>query len=215
MSHTAHHMLFAILLIILVNLPGFAQGSEHEGPGEDPSKEAYQEEHAEQAKHDKHGEEHGGRPNHKNDFAIFLGASDDHVHPTEPTLGVAYRHRVARRLAVGALFDYAGGDQRNVIFAASVTWFPIGRLQLMAAPGVELHRGQGPTVCCGCGGVYEGEDPEQARQIDEDAKYFVFRLGAGWHFPIGQIYGVSPNINVDFVDGEKVWVYGVNFTFAW
>ena len=194
MSRGAQLTVLALLSILLGTSPGLAQ--------ETPPKELGE------------SEGHGERPYDLNEFAIFLGASDDDVNPTEPTLGAAYRHRVARRLAVGALFDYAGGDQRNAILAASVTWFPIGRLQLMAAPGVEFHRGQGPTVCCGCGEVPESEDPVQARQIDEDARYFVFRLRAGWHFPVGQIYGILPNINVDLVDGEKVWVYGINFTFA-
>jgi len=150
-----------------------------------------------------------------NDIGIFVGATDEHGHGTEPTLGVDYRRRVAKRLGIGALFDYAGGEQRNSIFAASLTWYPIGRMFLTAAPGVEFHRGQGPSIDCGCGGLSKSEDPSQTSLYDEDARYFVFRIGTGWHFPIGQIYGVSPNINVDFVDGEKVWVYGVNFTFAW
>jgi hypothetical protein len=195
MSRSAQLTVFALFSILLGTSPGLAQEAQPREFGE--------------------SEGHAERPYHLNEFAIFLGASDDDVHPSEPTLGAAYRHRIARRLAVGALFDYAGGDQRNAIFAASVTWFPIGRLQLMAAPGVEIHRGQGATVCCGCGGVPEIDDPLQARQIDEDAKYFVFRLGAGWHFPVGQIYGILPNINLDYVDGEEVLVYGVNFTFAW
>lgn len=201
--------ILAVLLILLGVLPGAA--------GTTPAEEADEEVHAEEAEHQEHGEAegHGGRPHHKNDFAIFLGFSDEHDFATEPTLGVDYRRVVANRLAVGALFEYAGGDQRNSIFAASVTWLPVGRLQLTAAPGVELHRGRGPAVECGCGGALESEGPEQTDLFDEDARFFVFRLGAGWHFPIGQIYGVLPNVNLDFVDGETVLVYGVNFTFAW
>ena len=158
MSRTTRPVLFAILAIFLLVIPGLAQEAEHGEHSEDPANETHREEHAEEAEEDEHGGGHGGRPVHKNDIGIFIGATDEHGHATEPSLGVEYRRRVANRLGVGALFDYAGGDLRNAIFAASLTWSPIGGMFLMAAPGVELHRGQGPTVCCGCGGVHEAED---------------------------------------------------------
>jgi hypothetical protein len=215
MNRNTYLVILALLSILLIASPGLAQEAEHSDHGESQKPEAHEEEHAEETEHQEHGGGHGGRPHHKNDIGIFVGVTDEHGHASEPTLGVDYRRLVAQRWAVGALFDYAGGDLRNAIFAASVTWFPVGRLQLTAAPGVEFHRGRGPTVDCGCGGALKSEDPEQTGLFDEDARYFLFRLGAGWHFPIGQIYGISPNVNVDFVNGEKVWVYGVNFTFAW
>ena len=58
-------------------------------------------------------------------------------------MGLDYRRVITRRWAVGALFDYAEGDLRNSVVAASVTWLPVGRLALTAAPGVEFHEGRG------------------------------------------------------------------------
>ena len=209
-------LVVAVLVSVLCHgAPATAQHTEHSEETAAHATEAQHEEQAEGGAQEDHGEKHGDRPHHKNDLGIFLGLTDEHDHALEPTLGIVYRHLVGRRVAVGALFDYAGGKLRNSILAASLTWLPFGRLQLTAAPGVEFHRGRGQTVDCGCGATSKSEGPEQTGLFDEDATYFVFRLGAGWHFPIGQIYGVSPNINVDFVDGERVWVYGVNFTFAW
>jgi uridylate kinase len=30
-----------------------------------------------------------------------------------------------------------------------------------------------------------------------------------------QPFGIEPAVNLDFVNGEEVWVYGVNLTYAW
>jgi hypothetical protein len=215
MSLTTRPVLFAILAVFLLAVPGLAQQAEHGEHDKDPAIETHQEEHADEAEEDEHGGGQGGRPVHNNEIGIFVGLTDEDVYATEPTLGVDYRHRIADRLAVGALFDYAGGNQRNGIIAAALTWIPIGRMNLTAAPGIEFHRARPQGVNCGCGGASASEDDIESDLVDEDATYFVFRLGAGWHFPIGEIYGVSPNINVDFVDGETVLVYGVKFTFAW
>jgi hypothetical protein len=116
-------MILAILVILLGALPGAAQEAEPSARGATPAEEAHEEEQAEEAEHEGHSEAegHGGRPHHKNDAAIFLGFTNEHGHPIEPTLGLDYKRRVAKRWAVGGLFDYAGGDLRNSIVAASVT----------------------------------------------------------------------------------------------
>lgn len=215
MHFDSRTVILALFSILLVASLGAAQEAEHEEHGTPPEHEVHGEDHAEETENEEHGEEHGERPHHLNDFSIFLGATDEHGHETELTWGLDYRRVIAHRWAVGALFDYAGGDLRNAIFAASITWFPVGRLQLTAAPGIEFHRARGSTDDCGCGGALKSEDPDQTDHFDEDARYFLFRLGAGWHFPVGRAYGIVPNVNVDFVDGEKVLVYGVNFAFAW
>jgi hypothetical protein len=203
MSRTTLPMVFATLAIFLLAIPGLAQEAEHAEDGEDPANETRQEE---------HGEEPGGRHLHKNDFAIFVGATDEHGHDTELTLGLDYRRQVANGLFVGVLFDYAGGEMRNSVLAATLTWFPVGRLFVTAAPGIEFHQGRSPNPGCGCGGTLKSEEPGAS---DKDATYFLFRLGVGWQFPIGQNFGVAPNVNVDFVNNEKVLVYGFHFTYAW
>ena len=96
-----------------------------------------------------------------------------------------------------------------------MTWFPVGRLALTAAPGVEFHEGRGSDKACNCPQPLNSSDGGGHGETDEGATYFLFRLGAGWHFPIRQNYGVAPNVNVDFVNGEQVLVYGFHFTYAW
>jgi len=200
----------AILAAVLIAAPAavFATQEEdhdqHAGHGE----AAGQEEHTDEAGH------HAGRA-HKNEFAIFLGATDEHGHDTEFSWGIDYKRRIAERWAVGALFDYAGGSLRNAVVAAAVTWFPVGHLQLWAAPGVEFHQGRNGgngDGDCGCGGKLLSD--EGGEHADKDATYFLFRVGVGWDFHLGGRFGIVPAVNLDFVNGEEVWVYGLNFTYG-
>ncbi|MCW8985141.1 MAG: autotransporter outer membrane beta-barrel domain-containing protein [Thermoanaerobaculales bacterium] len=188
-------IVFAHLSILLAASFGMAQEAGHEEPGDSV--------------------DHGGRSHYLNEFAIFLGGATENGHSTQLTWGLDYKRRVADRWAVGLLFNYASGSLRNAIVATSVSWSPVGKLSLMAAPGIAFHQGSGARWACGCGGTLPGEEPGEPELIDEDARYFVFRLGVGWDFQIGKSSGIQPQVNLDLVDGEKVWVYGVNFTFAW
>ena len=43
---------------------------------------------------------------------------------------------------------------------------------------------------------------------------FVFRIGVGYDIHIGESFGIMPAINLDFVNNEEVWVYGLNFTYG-
>jgi hypothetical protein len=189
MKRCTHVMVFAILSILLIGTPGWAEETE-----------------------DGESSDHSELRHHKNEFAVFLGGTDEHGHATEFTWGLDYKRRVAERWAIGGLFDYAGGGLRNSIVAASVTWYPVGKLSLMAAPGVEFHRGRGSSDGCGCAGTLKSEEPGAS---DKDATYFVLRLGVGWDFKIVKSYGIQPQVNLDLVNGEKVWVYGFNFTYGW
>jgi hypothetical protein len=211
MRRTIQLMVFALLSILFGASPGLAQEAEHQEHDTAPALEAHEEEHAEEAEHGE-SEGHGGSLHHKNDVAIFLGGTDEHGHPTEFTWGLDYKRRVAERWAVGGLFDHAGGSLRNAIVAASVTWLPVGKLSLTAAPGIEFHRGRSSNEGCGCAGSTKSEETGEA---DEDATYFLLRLGVGWVFPIGESYRIEPQVNLDLVEGEKVWVYGFNFIYAW
>ena len=202
----------SVLLVVFQVQAQETEDQEHGAPAEN---EAREEAHAEETEHDEHSEKHGGRHWHTNDVGVFLGATAEHGHETELTWGLEYRRLIARHWGIGVLFDYAGGELRDAILAPSLTWLPVGRLQILAAPGIEFHRGRGSTEGCGCAPHTKSEDPDQIGLADEDETYFVFRLGAGWNFPVGQSYGITPQINLDLVEGEKIWVYGVAFAYAW
>jgi hypothetical protein len=148
---------------------------------------------------------HHGKEGHnfKNAFALFLGATNESGHGTEPTWGLEYARALSPRRNIGGLIDYAGGEQRNAVIAPMVTFKPVGGLVFLAAPGVEYHNGRGQ--------VEHHLLKADAAAVDEDETYFVLRLGVAYYFHVGSRYGIGPAVNVDSVNGHEVWVYGVNF----
>lgn len=161
--------------------------------------------HSETAEHSSVTNTRGDTTHHfKNAFALFLGATDEPGHGTEPTWGLEYARRLTPHWGVGGLIDYAGGEQRNMVIAPAVYWKPFDLgFFLLAAPGVEYHNGRGT--------VDHHLLKADAAEVDEDKTYFVMRLGMGYAFHLGSRYGIVPTVNLDLVDGHEVWVYGVNF----
>ncbi len=47
----------------------------------------------------------------------------------------------------------------------------------------------------------------------QDRHDFLFRAGVGYEFEIDR-WSISPEFNVDFVDGEQVLVYGLSFGYG-
>lgn len=165
-----------------------------------------EEDHPESGEHSNAAEHHGEQAHQfKNAFALFLGATNEHGHGTEPTWGIEYARVLSPHWGVGGLIDYAGGQQRNTVIAPMVVWKPFAGVGfvLLAAPGVEYHNGRGA-----------GEHhllKAGATAVDEDETYFVLRLGTAYYFHVGSRFGIGPTVNLDLVDGHEVWVYGVSF----
>ena len=190
MRSRAHALVFMLVIAMAVmSSPVMAE----EGHGE----------YAEQAgEADPHGE---SGHHFKNGLSLFLGATDEHGHGTEPTWGLEYGRFLSPHWTIGGLIDYAGGDQRNIVIAPAVFWKPFGGgFLLLAAPGVEYHNGRAAV-----------DDHHLLKAdtaaVDEDETYFVMRFGAAYYFHVGSRYGIGPAVNLDLVDGHEVWVYGVNF----
>jgi hypothetical protein len=36
-----------------------------------------------------------------------------------------------------------------------------------------------------------------------------------YSFHLGGSFGIEPAVNLDFVNSEEVWVYGINLTYSW
>ena len=178
----------------------------------DDEQDARKAEHGDPAEHAAKDEHEGEHSSHhprdfRNEVAIFVGGTDEHGHGTELTWGLDYKRRVAERWAVGVLFDYAGGELRNAVLAPMVAFWPgLGNIQLLAAAGVEFHQGRD-----GGGDQKSGEGGGS----DNDATYFLFRLGIGYDIHLGESFGLVPVVNLDFVNNEKVWVYGLAVTYGW
>ena len=144
-----------------------------------------------------HEEEHHG---HDNAVALFLGGathlgSDGHSNESGFALGLEYARRVASRLKIGLLAEYASIDQRkDYIFALPLFALVTEKLALVAAPGVEFATHEE--------GGHEEEETE-----------FLFRFGTIYEFELDN-WAIGPQIYADRVDGHWTLVYGVSLGIA-
>lgn len=192
--------------LMLLVAPAVAFGDD-EAPHSNEAEHGAAVAHGEDGVHDEEFEAHHLR-DFKNEVAVFLGATDEKGHDTEGTWGLDYKRRIAERWAVGIFFDYAGGELRNAVLAPFVGYWPgLGNLQLLAGAGVEYHNGRSQ-------GDHEKSDEGGHGGGDEDATYFLIRLGVGYDFHLGENFGVVPIVSLDFVNDEEVWVYGVAVTYG-
>ncbi|EED34013.1 conserved hypothetical protein [gamma proteobacterium NOR5-3] len=112
---------------------------------------------------------------------VFMGDTTATRRYQGLTLGLEYEYRINERFGVGAIFEHVGGD-----FHTNVAVLPVA-----------IHRGPWK--------VYAGPGIEDS---EEEGSFFLVRLGLeyGFHF---DAYEVSPQIDVDFVDGEHLFIFGV------
>ncbi len=124
-----------------------------------------------------------GHSYHKNVLGVFAGITHAGRRENEPAIGLEYSRRINEHFSIGGLAEYTGGDADFWVGAIPFGWH-LGHWKLYVAPGVEDgHHGTEELVRLG-------------------AEY-AFGLGGGWE--------IAPQVNVDFVDGEDVWVMGVVF----
>ncbi|MCK5408590.1 MAG: hypothetical protein KAJ37_14070 [Candidatus Krumholzibacteria bacterium] len=132
---------------------------------------------------------------HRNHFGGFLGASthsdnDD----TGFTLGLEYARQFTPRWAVVAYTELASGDlERDIILAVGAIFYPMRRIGLVVAPGVE----------------FASKDVEHHGEVEkEDETEFLLRLGAGYGFPVGQA-SLGPVVFADWAGNRWTLVYGI------
>ena len=117
-------------------------------------------------------------------LALFIGITDDRGDDAF-SLGLDYEYKFSEVFGIGGLLDHAGGDVRTWVVGVPIFAHPVGGLVVLLAPGIE-HQ-------------------------DDGDKEALIRLGAGWDFEVGERFVITPVFNIDFVDGDKVYVYGVEF----
>ena len=117
---------------------------------------------------------------------LFVGNSSEDRRSGDPrdgfTLGLEYEYRTSAAWGVGISVEHAGGG-----IDSGVAVLPLARhhgpWKVYAGPGIERRD--------------EGEEA-------------LFRLGVEYGFQFREVE-VSPQVDVDFVDGERVLVIGVVF----
>jgi len=122
-------------------------------------------------------------------LAVFIGGATetkrDKAKDLDIAVGVDYEYRLTPMWGVGGMVEYTGGEtERNIVALALVNWHPWRDLRIVVGPGIEFPEG------------HENE--------------FVFRIGAGWEFPVGGAFSLTPEFNADFLkEGKITYVYGV------
>ena len=125
---------------------------------------------------------------HKNHLALFTGITH-HEDNDEFSIGLDYEYRFHKIFGIGGLVEYTGGDCDSWIFGVPVFIHPYKGAQFIVAPG------------------FISEDDETD---------FLLRLGAGYQVEIGKGWSLTPQYNVDFIEGESelAQVIGVALGFA-
>jgi hypothetical protein len=121
---------------------------------------------------------------HRNHFGGLLGTS---VHldndDTAFTLGLEYARQFAPRWAVAGYVESVSSDiERDVIVAAGIIYYPVSRLGLLLAPGIESA----------------AKDVEHHGEVEREYETeFLIRLGASYGFPVAPQASIGPVLLVD------------------
>ncbi len=127
---------------------------------------------------------------HLNMLEVFLGNTyEDSEHGDENgfTIGLVYERRFSELLGIGGFYEYAAGDFDKWSIGVPLFIHPHEGWRFALAPGLE-HR--------------HGEDE------------FLFRTGVAYEFELSERWVMIPELNVDFVDGEEAFVFGLSFGFG-
>jgi len=126
--------------------------------------------------------EHGS-DHHKNVVGIFAGLAHGGLRQNELAIGVEYARHIRGNFSIGAVAEYTAGDADFWVFVIPFA-YNLGDWKIYAGPGIEDgHHGKEELLRLGV------ERP--------------FEMSGGWE--------ISPQLNVDFVDGEVVWIIGALF----
>ncbi|MEO1078432.1 MAG: hypothetical protein AAFY29_02680 [Pseudomonadota bacterium] len=114
-------------------------------------------------------------------LGLFLGETSEDRRGSF-TLGLEYEYRISPELGLGLTAEHIGGDFDTNVFVVPIARH-YGPWKVYAGPGVERRDGEN-----------EG----------------LLRVGVEYGFHFGD-YEISPQIDFDWVDGERLFVVGVVF----
>ncbi|MBW1790359.1 MAG: hypothetical protein JRK53_27755 [Deltaproteobacteria bacterium] len=127
-------------------------------------------------------------PEHRHGVELFLGNTHEDGE-NGFSIGFTYEYRLNELFGIGGLIEYAGKDFREWVLAAPFFLHPYEGWRFLVAPGIDIE--------------------------DEDGdNNFLLRAGAAYEFEITERWSITPEFNVDFVDGDEVFVYGFSFGYG-
>jgi hypothetical protein len=119
---------------------------------------------------------------HPNMLAFFVGVSAEGRRENGLALGVEYERRLNESFGVGVLAEHTFGDLDIWVYAVPFAYHT-GRWKFYIAPGIE-----------------DGDHGNES----------LVRLGGEYGYEVGA-WEISPQFDVDFIDGDQVLVLGVTF----
>ena len=99
------------------------------------------------------------------------------------TFGISYERRLGRWYGLGFFADYLTTSSRNVATGVSFYMHPTRSIKVLVAPGVDF-RHTGPDLV-------------------------LLRMGVGYGIALDSRWALSPEVNIDFEGGYRVYVVGV------
>lgn len=128
------------------------------------------------------GEETSEGHFHRNWAAVFIGSTGQDRRNKEPAIGLEYARNLTPEFSIGGIAEYTFGDSDFLVLAIPFAYGP-DPWKFYIAPGFEDADFKG-----------SGE--------------FLVRVGAEYAFEAGK-WEIAPQLDVDFVDGDKVFILGV------
>ena len=119
---------------------------------------------------------------HPNFLGAFVGVTSESRREKGVALGIEYERRLNKSFGIGLVAEYTFGDLDFWVYAVPFAYHT-GRWKLYVAPGIE-----------------DGDHGTES----------LIRIGAEYAYEVGE-WEISPQLDLDFVDGEEVWVLGVVF----
>ena len=120
---------------------------------------------------------------HKNVLSFFTGLTHGGRRTNAVALGVAYERLLSKSFGIGVIAEHTFGDADFTVYAVGFA-YRMDRWKFYVAPGIE--------------------------ESDAHGTESLVRLGAEYAFEAGT-WEVSPQVAVDFVDGDEVLILGVVF----
>ena len=137
---------------------------------------------AEESEHESEPVHHAAHDFHPNFLGIFVGISSESRRERGIALGIEYERRLNKSFGIGLVAEYTSGDLDFWVYAVPFAYHT-GRWKLYVAPGIE-----------------DGDHGTES----------LIRIGAEYAYEVGG-WEVSPQLDLDFVNGEEVFVLGVVF----
>ena len=140
--------------------------------------------------------EHEYHPHH---LGVFVGVTSLKERQGF-TVGGEYEYRLHPHAGIGGLVEHATND-----FSATTVAFPIFFHPKPSGDGLRL--GVGP-------GFERAREPRSGEKSEHTATHFLVRATAIYDIFVKENVTVSPNLSIDFVNGEEIFIFGVTIGFG-